>query len=177
MRHSDGAARRRLTRRRPVADPSIRERARAIVDSIRAGGDGTLPVPGWTDESHPEFTKTILDEARWFLRQLRTLNEELPDVLTQDNIPVLQDVVATEEELEAEHGDIPHAGPVEPPVVLRRVGALFDLLHDDVVGGQMAGLLPRGGTGRTRRRREHGPRKLRRRFPDLVRGDVDLFQA
>jgi len=28
------------------------------------------------------------------------LNEELPEVLTQDNIPVLQDIVATEEELE-----------------------------------------------------------------------------
>ena len=36
-------------------------------------------VPGWTDDSHSEFTKTILDEAQWFLRQLRTINEELPD--------------------------------------------------------------------------------------------------
>ncbi len=35
-------------------------------------------VAGWTDDSHPEFTKTILDEAEWFLRQLRKMNEQLP---------------------------------------------------------------------------------------------------
>ena len=35
-------------------------------------------VAGWTDDSHPEFTRTVLDEAQWFLRQLRKINEELP---------------------------------------------------------------------------------------------------
>ena len=35
-------------------------------------------IAGWTDDSHPEFTQTILDEAEWFLRQLRKINEELP---------------------------------------------------------------------------------------------------
>lgn len=36
-------------------------------------------VPGWTDDSPPEFTQTILDEAKWFLRELRKINEELPE--------------------------------------------------------------------------------------------------
>ncbi|MCP5120405.1 MAG: erythromycin esterase family protein, partial [bacterium] len=35
-------------------------------------------VPGWTDDSHPEFRRAVTDEARWFLRQLRRMNEELP---------------------------------------------------------------------------------------------------
>ena len=35
-------------------------------------------VPGWTDDSHPEFTKVILDEAQWFQRELRKINAELP---------------------------------------------------------------------------------------------------
>ena len=35
-------------------------------------------VAGWTDNSHPEFTRTVLDETRWFLSQLRKINEELP---------------------------------------------------------------------------------------------------
>jgi|GEM_PF-509548 len=35
-------------------------------------------VAGWTDNSHPDFTRTVLDETRWFLRQLRTINEALP---------------------------------------------------------------------------------------------------
>lgn len=36
-------------------------------------------IAGWTDNSHPELTRTVLDEAKWFLRQLRKINEELPE--------------------------------------------------------------------------------------------------
>ena len=36
-------------------------------------------VPGWTDDSHPEFRQTVLDEAQWFLRQLRKVNACLPE--------------------------------------------------------------------------------------------------
>jgi secernin len=35
-------------------------------------------IAGWTDDSHPEFTRTVIAEAKWFLRQLRKINEELP---------------------------------------------------------------------------------------------------
>jgi len=36
-------------------------------------------VPGWTDDRHPEFTRVVLDEAEWFVRQLRAINERLPE--------------------------------------------------------------------------------------------------
>lgn len=36
-------------------------------------------VAGWTDDEETEFKKTMLDEAEWFLRQLRKINEELPE--------------------------------------------------------------------------------------------------
>jgi len=35
-------------------------------------------VPGWTDDANPEFTKVVLDEAEWFVRQLRAINEGMP---------------------------------------------------------------------------------------------------
>lgn len=35
-------------------------------------------IAGWTDDSHPEFTRTVLDESKWFLRQLRKIDEQLP---------------------------------------------------------------------------------------------------
>ncbi len=36
-------------------------------------------IAGWTDRSHSEFSQTVQDEALWFLRQLRKINEELPE--------------------------------------------------------------------------------------------------
>ena len=40
--------------------------------------DRSDEIAGWTDDSHPEFTRTLLDEAKWFVRQLRKINEALP---------------------------------------------------------------------------------------------------
>ncbi len=35
-------------------------------------------ISGWTDKPETEFSRTVVAEARWFLRQLRKINEGLP---------------------------------------------------------------------------------------------------